>query len=171
MIVNIKYINPPRQPGGRYGNLKLADGTTLMCPVDMLNLFRTGVCEVNTKQQVWGQGTATENTVTVVTSGPYGSSAPSQGLQSPPPPRNEFQPRVYQGGAGKAAPKSDEEQRNMFIMGVVGRAMSSGKFTASEIAVLTKGAAEAWDGLQAKPTPQGPPEPPPAPMTDYPSAG
>ena len=52
------------------------------------------------------------------------------------------------GGASNSAGHSD---RQIFITGIVGRSMGSGKFTATDIKMLTLAAAEAWDALQAKP--------------------
>lgn len=55
-------------------------------------------------------------------------------------------------------PQSDKEE-GMFIMGVVGRAMSSGKFGVSDIESLTRMAAKAWRDRHVAPTP------PPIPQT------
>lgn len=41
--------------------------------------------------------------------------------------------------------KPDAKAREMFVMGVVGRAMGSGKFAAKDIAALTANAKMAWD--------------------------
>jgi hypothetical protein len=176
MIVNIKYVNFPK-PGGKYGSLKTADGFTIMCPPDLLGLFRAGqVVEVPTKQQTWGQGTEDEKLVTIITGGPLqGHTTPVQGQggpvgyqrpaqdQAPYRPNTGFQPRVVQGG-GRADPAIDQS-RHIFVTGVVGRAMGSGKFTASEIPVLTQAANEAYDRLERllRGVPESRPAPPPAP--------
>ena len=45
------------------------------------------------------------------------------------------------------APK---DERMIFITGVVGRAMGSGQFASTDIKILTLGADDAWNALQAK---------------------
>ena len=173
MLVNIKFVNFPR-PGGKYGNLKTVEGGTIMVPPDLLGLFRSGMsCEIGTKEQTWGQGTQDERLVTVATTGPlggqnqpvqgaYGQARPGASSGSAPPYRRNtgFQPRVVQGGGGQLG-KSPDQERMIFITGVVGRAMGSGKFTASEVPVLVQAAAEAFDRLtspSSASTTSGPPD-------------
>lgn len=47
--------------------------------------------------------------------------------------------------SGETHAKPDAKAREMFVMGVVGRAMGSGKFAAKDIAALTANAKMAWD--------------------------
>ena len=49
-------------------------------------------------------------------------------------------------------PAGTDQARHIYVTGIVGRAMGSGKFTASEIAVLTSEANRAFD-LIGKPKP------------------
>ena len=162
MRIDIAYVNPPRNPEGKYGNIKTRNGQTLMVPVAMLDLFQPGmVCDVVTKEQTWGQG-ADARPVTIIHSGP-GNSAAAQA----PPPRQAFQPRIVPSGPSLPA-KSHDEARQIFITGVVGRAMGSGKFAASEIPILTQAAAMAFDKLF---NPKAANEEPPAPIPDYTGAG
>ena len=172
MIVNnIKYINDPK-PGGKYGSIKTAQGITIMVPPDLLPGFRVGMsCEISTKQQTWGTGTPDERLVTIATSGPTGP-VQAQGVQAGyqganqgpanPRPNTGFQPRVVQGG-GRPGEAQPDQARHIFITGVVGRAMGSGKFTASEIPVLTQAAGEAYDRLldRTRPAAAVPATPPP----------
>jgi hypothetical protein len=158
MQIAIRYVNFPK-PGGKYGSLKLMDGTMIMVPPDLLGQFRAGVaCEITTKQQTWG-----DSPVTIATSGPLqGPTGPVQGQQgyggyqgpvsreTSQRPNMGFQPRVIQGGGNPNA-KSPDEARMIFVTGVVGRAMGSGKFAASEIPVLAQAAAEAFDRLVSGP--------------------
>jgi hypothetical protein len=165
----IKYLNPPRE-GGKYGSLKSTNGITIMVPPDLLQLFALGTTvEISTKQQTWGAGTQDERLVTIATSGPLqgntgsvqnmgpslGYQAANQGAANQRP-NTGFQPRVVQGGG---TPPQADQARHIFITGVVGRAMGSGKFTASEIPVLTQAAGEAYDRLldRTRPVPVAPP--------------
>jgi len=179
MNIAIRFVNMPK-PGGKFGNLKLTDGTMIMCPPELLPMFRAGMqCEIQTKQQEWGPG----NVVNIATSGPlpplggqqgnagYQGANLNQGAQRA---NTGFVPRVVQGGG--LPPKSPEQERMIYITGIVGRAMGSGKFAASEIPILTQAAAAAWDQLTKprpvepanKPMPDEPPMPAPS---DYPGAG
>lgn len=165
MQVNIKYVNFPK-PGGKYGSLRTVDGQIIWVAPDLLGMFRAGMTvEIGTKQQTWGQGD-TARTVTIATSGPMQAQAGvqqgnayGQGYQGQPrqpyAPRTNtgFQPRVIQGGA-----RSDADAKMIFVTGVVGRAMGSGKFIASEIAVLAQAACQAFD-LVTRPSPPPPPQP------------
>lgn len=187
MQVSIQNVTFP-QPGRKYGKLQLTDGQTIWVPPELLGMFRGGmVAEIATKQQTWGQG-ADARTVMIATTGPmqpgmgqntgqvsgaypqpYPAAQPQQGYQRP---TTGFQPRVYEGGGQRGgAPRSDADAKMIFVTGVVGRAMGSGKFSASEIAVLAQEACRVFD-LMTRPSPppqaalQGAnqwPEEPPAP--------
>jgi hypothetical protein len=174
MQVSIAQVTFP-QPGRKFGKLQLNDGQTLWVPPELLGQFRGGmVAEVGTKQQTWGQGTDARQ-VTIVTTGPMqGGMLPQQATpygqgygqptaqQAPQRPNTGFQPRVYEGGGRQ---KTDGEAKMIFVTGVVGRAMGSGKFTASEIAVLAQEAARTYDLVTAAkpPIPQQTDDPPPYP--------
>ena len=155
MIITVRYVNFPR-PGssGKYGTLKLTDGSTLMCPVDLLEYFRANQqYDVPTKDQTWSNGP-----VTIVAGPPGGQNQAAGGYygnggypravsrETATRPNTGFQPRVVQGGLGQPA-KSHDQERMIFITGVVGRAMGSGKFAPSEIPVLLQAAAESFDRL------------------------
>ena len=177
MQVSIAQVTFP-QPGRKFGKLQLTDGQTLWVPPELLGQFRGGmVAEVGTKQQTWGQG-ADARHVTIVTTGPIQASGalpqggaygqgygPLAAQPAPQRPNTGFQPRVYEGGG---RPRTDGDAKMIFVTGVVGRAMGSGKFTASEIAVLAQEAARTFD-LVTAPSPKPPPqmqstdEPPPYP--------
>jgi hypothetical protein len=174
MQVNIRYVNFPK-PGGKYGSLTTTDNQRIWVPPDLLGMFRAGMtAEIGTKQQTWGQGNDAR-TVTIATSGPLqGQTAGYQGNQyaqgqNPQPrpyaagrPNTGFQPRVVQGGG-----RPDHDAKMIFVTGVVGRAMGSGKFTASEIAVLAQAAAQAFD-VVTRPPPPPQPEPQPEPQPGLP---
>lgn len=130
--VTPQYVNQPKQPGGKYGNIKLQDGTIYMIPTHALANFAPGmVANIDFNQQNWGQPPRPFNVVTAVNGVPItGQAGPVQGGDRPAPtPQN--------------VPQSDKEE-GMFIMGVVGRAMGSGQFDMDQILGLTQRAALAW---------------------------
>jgi len=153
MQMTIQYCNDPRNPTGKYGNLKSTAGETIYVPVAMLPLFkgREGqAVDVPTKVATWGQG-AEARQVTIATAGPNGGGW--QGAQRGPYSQQPAQqsgtglptPQPQQSAPAYRPPAADKDGRAIFITGCVGRAMGSGKFTASEILVLTKAAMEAYD--------------------------
>ena len=75
MQYDIAFVNSPRNPDGKYGNLKTRDGLTLMCPVALLGMFQAGqVVDINTRSEVWkGRNGEPDKTMTIVASGPNGS--------------------------------------------------------------------------------------------------
>ena len=158
MIGTVRFVNFPK-PGGKYGSLKLSDNSNLMCPPDLLPHFRAGMyCDIPTKAQTWGQGTDQERQVQVVAGPPQpaqnGSySAPAQQGYNRPVPRETPPYGARSPGErpsyGYGRPPADE--RMIFVTGVVGRAMGSGKFTASEIPVLAMAAAAAFAQLLGGP--------------------
>ncbi|HYW90050.1 MAG TPA: hypothetical protein VFB50_19915 [Chloroflexota bacterium] len=171
MHIDVRYVNFPK-PGAKYGSLRLQDGSYLMCPPDLLGYFRAGSSyDIATKQQTWGQGQDARTVVIVAAppnqpvqgqhnGGAYGGVVNQNEAQRP---NTGFQPRVVQGGRSPSygQPASGQD-RHIFVTGVVGRAMGSGKFAASEIGVLTQAAADAYDRLiGAKPVVQQPVEQPP----------
>jgi hypothetical protein len=175
MMFTVKYVNEPREATGKYGNIKSPEGVTIMVPKDMLHLFQAGTTvDIPTKPQTWGQGTESERQVIIATAGPGGYSPPSRGQGGPiGVQRNTgFQPRVVQNPPA-LAPRTTDQEKMIFVTGVVGRSMGSGKFAASEIPVLTQAALIAWDqhlGPQAKPQNlrSVPMESPPEPEADDP---
>jgi len=157
MMVTVQYANPPR-PGGKYGNLKLVNGQTIYVPPDLVQYFQSGsTYDIVTKEETWGQGSPDAKTVTVCRMPPRVAQAMAGNMQAHTGQRRTapgFQPRVVQGGPPA---RTGDEARQIFVTGVVGRAMGSGKFAASEIPVLTQAAMEAFDRLSM---PKPPPLPP-----------
>src|SRR5215468_3355839 len=158
MIVTVQYANPPR-PGGKYGNLKLVNGQTIYVPPDLVQYFQSGgTYDIATKEETWGQGSPDAKTVTVCRMPPRDPSGVQAGnMQAHTGQRRTtgFQPQIIQGS--RSPPRTGDEARQIFVTGVVGRAMGSGKFAASEIPVLTQAAMEAFDRLSM---PKPPPLPP-----------
>jgi hypothetical protein len=64
---------------------------------------------------------------------------------------------------GAAMSVNPDKDRDMFVTGVVGRAMGSGQFGVNEISLLTLAAEEAWGNLLAKRAGRFPPKPAHAP--------
>ena len=161
----IQYVNDPKNPAGKYGNVKLSDGTFIFVPVNMMSLFRGTegkFAEIPTKSQTWGQGDEAKP-VMIATAGPKpaangGAAAGWTGAQRSQPAAQagytSYTPKT-------AAPKDDKEARQIFVTGVVGRAMGSGKFVPSEIPVLAQADCDAYDQHlgPAKPKPAAPPPP------------
>jgi len=151
MQMTLQYCNDPKNPGAKYGNIKSTAGETVMVPIAMLPLFRgregTAI-DVPTKVATWGQGSDAKQ-VTIATAGPGGG-----GWQGAQPARAPQQPAPVAAPAYRP-PAADKDGRAIFVTGVVGRAMGSGKFTASEILVLTQAAGEAYDRIldPSKPKP------------------
>jgi hypothetical protein len=166
MQVSIAQVTFP-QPGRKFGKLQLSDGQIIWVPPELLGKFQGGTTvEINTKPVTWGQGTDARNVI-VATTGPLqpGMGPPQQGnaygqygqagtQPAAPRPNTGFQPRVYEGGG---RPRTDYDSKMIFVTGVVGRAMGSGKFTASEIAVLAQEAARTYD-LVTTPSPKPQPQ-------------
>jgi len=188
MTVDVQYVNFPK-PNGKYGSLRLRNGAYIQVPPGLLDRFRGGmVCEIDAEQETWGRGTPTERQVTVARSGPVGGqNSPSQGhvggspyqrpvsRETPYAARTGFQRPSYSQG-GPVGAGSSKDERMIFITGVVGRAMGSGKFSAAEVPVLAQAAAAAFAQVTgAGPAPvedspyqpqQGAQEPPPPEMGD-----
>jgi hypothetical protein len=176
MQVSIAQVTFP-QPGRKFGKLQLTNGEIIWVPPNLLGQFQGGTTvEINTKPVVWGQGADARNVVVATTGPMQGGMAPPQGQpygqgygqpaiqQAPQQPNTGFQPRVYEGGRGQQ--QSAEVTRMNFIMGITGRWGGSGKFAASEIAVLAQEAARAYDLVTTpspKPQPQRSDDPPPYP--------
>ena len=153
MQMTLQYVNDPKSPTAKYGNIKSTAGETVMVPITMLALFRGRegqAVDVPTKVATWGQGTDAKQ-VTIATAGPNGGGW--QGAQRAP--AAQQQPAAQHPAPVYRPPAADKDARQIYVTGIVGRAMGSGKFTASEILVLTQAATEAYDRLldPSKPKP------------------
>lgn len=164
MRVTVKYVNYPSKVDAKYGNIKTSDDQTIMVPVARLAEFTKGATlDILVETKTWGNG-ADARPVTVLDGrspqvNPYAGqgaqpgpnrSNPEQGNQGrqtdPAPGGAPYQ--AAQAGHQAPAPgpaRSNPEARSIFITGVVGRAMGSGKFSASEIQTLTEEAARSYD--------------------------
>ena len=142
--MKIKYVNQPKKPEGKFGNIKMETGETFFVTVGNLNRYSVGMeIEPPSKSEKWG-----DNVVQVIPAH-YNPSANANQSAAPvptpaPPPLN---PSYAQ--PAPSAPRTNGargKEGEMFVMGVVGRAMGSGKFEVTDIDLLTKAAIAAWRG-------------------------
>jgi hypothetical protein len=133
VTITPKYVNPPKE-GKKYGSLKTDDGVQYAAPPSVTSACEPGVpVTIEWEGQTWGG-----NPVMVVRR-VVGAQHGHNGGAHPHPQPN--------GNGRHSAAGGDAKAREMFIMGVVGRAMGSGQFEASHIYDLTAAAAKAWDAV------------------------
>ena len=131
--INIKWVNAAKE-GKKFGSLVDVDGTKYMCPAGIVSQFRPGTTvDVPTQQAKWGVD------IVNVIAGHAQASAPSTAAWSKPQ-----APAV----AAAATGSMDRKDALIFITGLVGRAMGSGKFNVTDIQDLTHEATKAWFSLK-----------------------
>lgn len=133
-----KYVNPPK-PDKKYGSIKTPEGVSYMLPAGMVDAFVQGATyDVPVKQETWGKGDDAK--VVNIIAGRPGSAgsgvvnqqpAPQAAASAAPPPM-------------RSARMGDTNDMSIFVTGIVGRAMGSGKFGATDIDALTKCAIAAY---------------------------
>jgi hypothetical protein len=148
MRVTIKYVNHPTKPTAKYGNVKTTDDQTIMVPVANMNAFQRGMtCDLATEVTTWGSGPDARPVTIAV-------GLPGQGatVQSNPAPTGNIvqlsqppAPEKPVGPAGGYMGRGNPDARMIFATGVVGRAMGSGKFEASQIGILLEEALRCYD--------------------------
>jgi hypothetical protein len=144
----------PAKEGKKFGSIVDPSGARFMLPVGMQDAFQRGqTYEVPTSQKKWGQdvvtliegrpGSAGSGAVAQQAAPPHPQYAPqpNTGLQSATPPRPAPAPS-YSGNG------TQTKDAAMFVMGVVGRAMGSGRFDTQDIPLLAKAAATAWNEVK-----------------------
>lgn len=125
--VTVEFVNPPKE-GKAFGSIKTKElGYVGMKPADLTSFAKGQRYEIEYK--VSGDNGQYKNFVKL-------ASKPN-------------------GASGTGAGHSPDNSRMIFITGIVGRAMGSGKYAALDIAPLTKAAAAAFDSLHA-PAPKAP---------------
>ena len=133
-VVTLRYVNQPKNPAGKMGSIVGNDGTRYMVPVQNLGKFAVGgTYEVAVSQEVWKPG---EPAVTVIRDVPGGGSAPAPAAPANP---------THASGHVNGAKIGESAARQIFVTGIVGRAMGSGKFTPSDLEALTSAAITAYD--------------------------
>lgn len=159
-FVRVKYVNSPKKEGGKFGNIKDESGDLVWVPVDQLRLFNAGQeYEIETKRQKWGQ-----DWVEILDKVIYGSGGGRQ--QSAP--QTQSRPAPQTGGH---RPGGIDQSLHIFVTGIVGRAMGSGKFGPDDVIPWTKAAIDAFfrgqvyiAKLQEDLANDGAPEPEPEPQ-------
>ena len=156
MQVQPRYINQPKNPQGKYGNIKMADNTLLWVPRTHLGWFQEGqIADVEVETQKWGQ--MGEVPVVCAVNGhsiktnalapaPAPVQPPSPGpAPSPAPPRPvapaaPMPPDMAQERASAEEKKSE----SIFITGVVQQAVSGGHCGLMDVSKWAQAAALAW---------------------------
>jgi hypothetical protein len=136
-IITLKYVNQPKTSTGKMGSVVDMAGTRYMVPTENLGWYIVGASyDVAVSQETWKAG---EAPVMVIRGLPTSAGTGT----SPPAPSAPLQrtPSVHVNGAkvGEAA------ARQIFVTGIVGRAMGSGKFTPADVDALTSSAIAAYD--------------------------
>lgn len=136
-----KYVNPPKKPGGKYGNIKTADNALHWVPVNHLGVFMVGqAANISTEYQQWGDMQASVvtnvNGVDITGQAPNPQGQVPRGDRPSPLPQN--------------VPASDTDE-SIFVTGIVGRAMGSGQFGVTDIDILAKAAVAAWKNRHGSP--------------------
>lgn len=83
--MKVKYVNQPKKPDGKFGNIKMETGETFFVNVGRLNLYKAGMeIEPPSKSEKWG-----DNVVQVIPANydPTGGTAPNTPAPQPTPSR------------------------------------------------------------------------------------
>ena len=135
-VINIKYVNPAKD-GKKFGSIAGTDGTRYMVPAGMVGQFQPNTTvDVPTKVEQWG---ATSVTIVAGHASAAPVSAPQQSYSPPPPPTAAPQAHSYAPHAAAV-----DKDAFIFVTGLVGRAMGSGKFASGDMTDLTHEALKAW---------------------------
>ena len=183
----VQYVNQPRG-NAISGNVKDTAGKQWGVPQPHLWRFQPGgTYDILYWQKAGREGRVFNNVVAVngeeLGDGAGGRQAPqampaqqaqAQQAQAPLPQQQPIQRPLASQAPPPPAVSSHDREMYMFITGIVGRSMGSGKFEHNEIKLLTLAASDAWKALHAAPEPARPQanseEPPPWPEDD-PMAG
>jgi hypothetical protein len=132
--MKIKYVNAPKKEGGKFGNIKMETGETFFVTAGNLNRFKTGMeIEPPYKAEKWG-----ENVVNVIPPH-YDPAANANTAPTPAPPAP---------GHNSRQNNFDSKDAMIFVTGIVGRSMGSGKFDTQDIPLLSKAALAAWNEIK-----------------------
>lgn len=133
-VITLRYVNQPKNPAGKMGSVVDGAGVRYMVPVENLGKFAVGgTYEVAVAQEVWKPG---EPALMVIRGVPASAgSAPSAAPATP----------THASGHVNGAKIGESAARQIFVTGIVGRAMGSGKFSPSDLEALTSAAITAYD--------------------------
>jgi len=150
--ITAQYVNPPKD-GKPNGSIKDTNGRYWSAKPEYLSQVQPGMTfgveyrtsEFNGKTYYFIEGLL------------FNGQTPAQTMQQPAqqayvPPQTTVAPQPTPKLA--VIPPSDKEE-GMFIMGVVGRAMGSGKYETKDIPALTQAAVLAWRTRHATPVQVG----------------
>jgi hypothetical protein len=129
--IQVKYDNPPK-PGKKMANVKDAAGVTYFYYPDKMGFQAGETVTIDYDVQDWGGKPM--NVVKAIVPNGYRGPQQAQTVAAPsytPAPPN---------GNGHATDKD----KLIFVTGVVGRAMGSGQYSATDIGLLTKAAVVAF---------------------------
>lgn len=144
----------PLDPTKKSGGFKGTDSVNYYCEIGAYHLLSEGTTyEVNARPYVSKSTGKTSYIVDKSFHPPnavVGGAAPSQ--EPPPQAQNNGwqRPAPQQPAPPRPASNGDSKSGEMFVMGVVGRAMGSGKFETQDIKLLALAAAEAWGEVRGK---------------------
>lgn len=192
--VTAQYVNPPKQPGGKFGSIKTSDGQYWPVPAAIVGQIPKGQpVVVDYEVQTW-QGEP-KNVIKAVH---FGAAAPAYAPQPAPAPQYQpaptpapaatgaaLQQHLNGNGHAPAAPAHSpapamsaaemEKSRCIFVTGVVQQLCASGNFTAGDLHELTATAASAFDLVlgckRGQPTPTRQAAPAHNPAHSMPGAG
>jgi hypothetical protein len=129
--VTAEYVNQPKNPGGKYGSINVGNKRYINVPVNMLSQFtKGGQYEIEVITQTWGDRDVEVLKKVNYVSGGTNGAAPQQ------------QSRM---GGGNA-----DTPMQIFITGIVGRAMGSGKFGPQDVEPWTLAALDAYRALNRR---------------------
>lgn len=134
-VITLKYVNQPKNPTGKMGSVVDGAGVRYMVPVENLGRFATGgTYDVAVSQEVWKPG---EPALMVIRGVPaQAGAAPAPAAPATP---------THASGHVNGAKIGESAARQIFVTGIVGRAMGSGKFALSDLEALTSAAIAAYD--------------------------
>ena len=132
--INVQYVNQPKQPGWS-GSVKTKDG----------QIF--GVKEIDLKKFSPGQTYNIEFVERAKEGKVYRDFVRFTDSQAPAKEHHGPFPPPQPNGHAAASHNTLDKDKLIFVTGVVGRAMGSGKFDLSQIRQLTAAAVQAWAAL------------------------
>ena len=133
-----KFVNPAK-PTKKWGSIVLADDTKYLIPAGTEGSFAVGMATtVDWMVAQWKDGPV--NTIEKII------QPAAQPAAQPVAPSTAGPAPVAPSAAPSASSSGDAKSEEMFVMGVVGRAMGSGQFGVTDINALAKAATIAWRG-------------------------
>ena len=138
--IAIKYKNPPRE-GKKMGNVKTAGGDVYWFYREMSERLTEGhTIQAIVDHQTWGEGSNAKQVQVIKSIADGGAPA---------------QPPLHAAGhnSNGYASGTTLKDETIFVTGIVGRAMGSGKFGVTDIRALTLAAREAYQEVYGDPSP------------------